>query len=121
LKGSGDASCFGAFIMFFIEELLKQRSRYALSARIHKAEILKPFFEQLNIFCNAPYSPFLIPLKSYLDVGKEDFERNSLKTLSILLKKIIRSAQEIDDSMLNAFFLHSVSFLEDCLSFKPIF
>ena len=40
------------------------------NAKIHKCNIIKPLFSHLNIFYNAPYSPFLNPIEEFFSLLK---------------------------------------------------
>jgi transposase len=46
------------------------------NAQIHKANILKETFSKLNIFSNAPYSPFLNPIEEFFAILKARVRKN---------------------------------------------
>jgi len=125
-KGSVNATGFGAFVSSLLKnnpEILKKPSSYVFfmdNAKIHKAKILEPFFSNFYILYNAPYSPFLNPIEEFFGNLKHNFRKKiNLNTVDIL-EKILRSFREIDNSILFSSYVHSMTFLEDCLDEKAI-
>ena len=126
IKGSIKADDFGAFIASLLNNnpnILKNRSQYIFfmdNAPIHKAKSLQPFFQNFNILFNAPYSPFLNPIEEFFGNWKHNFRKKFRENTVNIADKIVRAVQEIDNALLYSFFMHSLSFLKDCLSRKPI-
>lgn len=125
-KGSINAEDFGAFIASLLNhnpDILKKRSKYIFfmdNAPIHRALSLKPFLSNFCVLYNAPYSPFLNPIEEFFGNWKFNFRKKfALNTIDIL-QKILRSVQEIDSSLLFSFYVHSMTFLKDCLDGKKI-
>lgn len=90
------------------------------NAPIHKAKLLKPLLSHFQVLYNAPYSPFLNPIEELFGNWKHNFRKKfNLNTVG-LTRKIVESVQEIDNALLFSAFVHSVSYLKDCLDNKSI-
>ena len=67
---------FGSFIINLIDKIdfvklnLKNVIFFMDNAKIHKCKALKPLFSKINIFYNAPYSPFLNPIEEFFALLK---------------------------------------------------
>lgn len=125
-KGSVTAEDFGAFISSLLNRysrILLNPSKYIFfmdNAPIHKAKVLKPFFSNFCIMFNAPYSPFLNPIEEFFGNLKFNFRKKFAQNTLDILQKILKSFQEIENSLLYSFYLHSMTFLKNCLDKKPI-
>ena len=125
-KGSVTSEEFGSFIASLLNanpEIIKDRSRYVFfmdNAPIHKANSLKPLFENFNIAFNAPYSPFLNPIEEFFGNWKHIFRRKFRENTVNIIDKILHSAQEINTDLLLSFYTHSMTFLKDCLKGNSI-
>lgn len=125
-KGGVNAQDFGGFMSSLLnnnQDLLKNRHKYIFfmdNAPIHKAKLLKPLFEHFQVLFNAPYSPFLNPIEELFGNWKHNFRKKySLNTVG-MIQKILESVKEIDYALLYSSFIHSITFLQDCLNRKPI-
>ncbi len=125
-KGSISSEEFGGFIISLLISnpiILEQSSKYILfmdNAPIHHAKILKPFLSNFRILYNAPYSPFLNPIEEFFGNWKFNFRKKFRENTTSIEDKIVRSVQEIDNGLLFSSFMHSLSFLRDCLDKNPI-
>ncbi len=125
-KGGMNAQDFGGFIASMLnknQDLLKNRHKYIFfmdNAPIHRAKVLKPLFENFQVLFNAPYSPFLNPIEELFGNWKHNFRRKFKMNTIDIIQKILESVQEIDNALLFSSFIHSLTFLKDCLDCKPI-
>jgi len=125
-KGSPKAQGIGAFMISLLEnnpQILENPSQYVFfmdNASIHTAYILKPFFENLRVLFNAPYSPFLNPIEEFFGNWKFYFRKRFSQNTTNIRVRIHQSLLDIDTTNLFSFFMHSVTFLKDCLEMKPI-
>ena len=90
------------------------------NAPIHRANNLKSFFSNFRVLFNASYSPFLNPIEEFFGTWKFNFRKKFTQNTVDILQKILRSLQEIDNSLLFSFYVHSMTFLKDCLNEKAI-
>ena len=126
IKGGVTANCFGAFLcnlLKYNQTLLTNRSKYVLfmdNARIHRAKILQPFFQHMNVLYNVPYSPFLNPIEELFWNWKHIFREKFNQNTTNIIQRILTAAQEIDYSSLDMFYIHSLTFMNDCLNSKEI-
>ena len=120
-KGGVNAEDFGSFIASLLNsnpEILNNRAKYIFfmdNASIHRAKLLKPFFENFNILFNAPYSPFLNPIEEFFGNWKYHYRKNFRENSASIIEKILRSVKEIDENLLFSFYIHVMTFLRDCL------
>jgi len=125
-RGSVAAEEFGAFIMSLLQskpQILESCANYIFfidGATIHKAKLLKPFLQNFQLFYNAPYSPFINPIEEYFGHLKLKFREKIKKNTVNIAEKIAEAASEIDNALLFSSYIHSVTFLENCLDKKSI-
>ena len=56
------------------------------NANIHKAKILKSLYQHINIFYNAPYSPFMNPIEEFFGYLKNKIRKINYKNRHELIK-----------------------------------
>ena len=84
-KGGVTGQEFGAFIINLLlnnPEMLENLSDYCFfidNAPIHRAEIFKSFFQNIQILFNASYSPALNPIEEFFGFGNLTKEKSLLK------------------------------------------
>ena len=125
-KGSTTAEDFGAFFASLLnnnQDILNHPSKYLFfmdNASIHRANSLKSIFSNFCVLFNAPYSPFLNPIEELFGTWKYNFRKKFAQNTVDILQKILRSLQEVDNSLLYSFYIHSMTYLKDCLDGKAI-
>ncbi len=124
--GGIKAEDFGGFLSSLLNnfrDFQENINKYVLfmdNATIHKAKLLKPLLENFQVLYNAPYSPFLNPIEELFGNCKFQFRKRYVQKEKNMLEKILDSVNSIDEANIFSFFMHSVTFLQDCLDEKSI-
>lgn len=126
LEGSSRANEFGAFLSNLIrrvpdiKENLSQYVFFMDNSKTHSTRLLQPLYRNLQVLFNAPYSPFLNPIEELFGHWKRNFRRKSAMEFPDIIKRILKSVEEIDEANFSSSFMHTVSFLEKCLNSEAI-
>lgn len=120
-EGGVTASDYGAFICNLLKNnsgLIPNRHKFVLymdNAPIHKARLLRPLYNHLNIVFGAAYSPYLNAIEEFFSTVKYFFRRTIFHEHDVI-RAILLSLKRLKQSSLEGYYLHILDFMEDCLN-----
>ena len=123
---SVSAKDFGCFLVTLLNanpEIRNNLDNYVFfmdNARVHKAKVLKEFYENLHVCYNAPYSPFLNPIEEVFARWKFEFRKFNADTKETFYNNIIRSSLVLEEKHLCAYTKHAFKFFLLCLKGEEI-
>jgi hypothetical protein len=118
-RGSVKGRDFGCFLMNLIEyypDLLDERCLWIFdNASVHRAEVIKPLLNMLNIEYNTPYSPFLNPIEEVFGLWKSFYRMRESNDEYQVVYNIVKTSLSIQRSKLPKYFLHALQYRKLCL------
>ena len=122
--GGVKATTFGAFLINLIKQvpdLQFNPGNYVLfmdNASIHKAKEIMPFLAKFRVLYNAAYCPFLNPIEEFFGNVKFNFRKDHAKYGPNIIERILESIDQIDNAVLFSSYIHSLTFIRECLDRK---
>lgn len=86
------------------------------NAKIHKSKLCKPLFSHLNIFYNAPYSPFLNPIEEFFSYVKNRLSQDIKKSKMTLIQEIYKKSSSVESDKIKRFWTHHLKFIIQSLN-----
>ena len=127
VKGSITGTDFACFLLGIIknhkdiEENLKEYYFFMDNASIHKRISTQKFLHSMNIFYNAPYSPFLNPIENFFGLVKKQFRELQMVNPEKKFLNVLKAFKTIKKDAVQKTIRKSWKEMLKCLNGDPYF